>query len=42
VVPELRASQPKIQAFRAWLLEEVAAATAAPRSIRASSKLAAE
>ena len=31
VVPELRAEQPKIQAFRAWLLEEVAAATAGPR-----------
>jgi LysR family glycine cleavage system transcriptional activator len=30
VVPELRAEQPKIQAFRGWLLGEVAAATPEP------------
>jgi LysR family glycine cleavage system transcriptional activator len=42
VVPELRASQPKIQAFRAWLLEEVAAAIAEPRGTRAGARLAAE
>jgi LysR family glycine cleavage system transcriptional activator len=32
VVPELRAEQPKIQAFRSWLLDEVAAASATPRA----------
>jgi LysR family glycine cleavage system transcriptional activator len=32
VVPELRADQPKIQAFRAWLLDEVAAAAGEPRA----------
>jgi LysR family glycine cleavage system transcriptional activator len=33
VVPELRADQPKIQAFRAWLLDEVAAATTEPHAV---------
>ena len=32
VVPEASADQPKIQAFRSWLLEEVAAATTVPRT----------
>ena len=32
VVPERSADQPKIQAFRDWLLDEVAAASATPRA----------
>ena len=32
VVPEPSADQPKIEAFRSWLLEEIAAATTEPRT----------